>query len=865
MPDEKMSSSISIDTTAAKANIADLNRAIRVLDSGFKASAAALGDWTRTTEGNEAKIKSLNAVMDLQRQKIANLSGQYEKIAAEQGASSKAAQDLEIRINREREALGKNETAVRDCANRLNEMEAEAKGAATGVDNVGDQAAAATRETEKLSAGVSTLSDRMKNGLANAAKAAGAAMGAAAAAVGAAALKLGKEVIRQFGELEQNLGGSEAVFGEYAAAIQKTGEEAYRNLGVSQSEYLATANKMGALFQGSGIAQQKSLEMTEQAMQRAADMASVMGIDMSSALEAVTGAAKGNFTMMDNLGVAMNATTLQAYAASKGLNFVWNTATNAQKAELAMQMFFEQTEQYAGNFARESTQTVSGSIGLLKAAVSSFVAGLGNANANIGNLTANMADAFQAVVENITPILKNIVAALPTMVTAIVQAARELLPTLIDAFTGLLSKMLNLLLPVIMQLLHGLLDAIMRNLEPLINFAVQFVAKLADFLIQNAPRLLNAAVKLIMGIVDGLTQHLPDLIPVAIQMIVQLAVGLVRAIPQLVARLPEIVAAIVQGITAVNWPEVGWQLISGLVEGLKSALAGLWNSIVGVFSSMWDGIKSFFGIHSPSKLAADAGGQIMTGLVDGMQSAQPAAARQAQETFGNVWNAAQDGVGFGGGRSESAKAGAEVIRDLADGIENGQRAAVARAKSTAQAVLIVIRSTLGVSGSTSGIFIGIGKAISQGIANGITSGMASIRAAARQAAQSAVRAAKSELGIASPSRVAEDMIGAQWGAGVAKGIYGSIGRINSAIGMMSAGMQAATERQMTPAMAIAGASQGIDAVTVGREIARELAASGALNGIVYIDSAVAGRMVASTVAKVNGRAFTAQKRSGYRD
>lgn len=71
---------------------------------------------------------------------------------------------------------------------------------------------------------------------------------------------------------------------------------------VSQSQYLATANKMGALFHGSGVDQQKSLELTEKAMQRAADMASVMGIDM--------------------------------------------------------QMFFENTEQYAGNFARESTESL---------------------------------------------------------------------------------------------------------------------------------------------------------------------------------------------------------------------------------------------------------------------------------------------------------------------------------------------------------------------------------------------------------------------------------------------------------------------------------------------------------------------------
>ena len=169
-------------------------------------------------------------------------------------------------------------------------------------------------------------------------------------------------------EFEQNLGGTEAVFGEFAENIQNKAKSAYENMGLSASDYMATANKMGSLFQGSGLEQQRALELTSQAMQRAADVASVMGLDTSMAMESIAGAAKGNFTMMDNLGVAMNATTLEAYALEKGVNFKWNTASNAEKAELAMQMFFERTQQYAGNFAKESSDTFSGSLGAMKAA-----------------------------------------------------------------------------------------------------------------------------------------------------------------------------------------------------------------------------------------------------------------------------------------------------------------------------------------------------------------------------------------------------------------------------------------------------------------------------------------------------------------
>ena len=150
----------------------------------------------------------------------------------------------------------------------------------------------------------------------------------ATGAVVTGAVGLVKQVSSSYGELQQNLGGSEAVFGEYAQNIQKIGEDAYKNMGMSQSEFLATANKMGSLLQGSGISQRESLDLTAEAMQRASDVASVMGIDMQSAMESITGACKGNFTMMDNLGVAMNATNLEAYALEKGLtNFSWNTAS----------------------------------------------------------------------------------------------------------------------------------------------------------------------------------------------------------------------------------------------------------------------------------------------------------------------------------------------------------------------------------------------------------------------------------------------------------------------------------------------------------------------------------------------------------
>ena len=215
-------------------------------------------------------------------------------------------------------------------------------------------------------------------------------------------------------ELEQNLGGTEAVFGAFADSIQSKASESYTNMGMSASDYMATANKMGSLFQGSGLEQVQAVELTSQAMQRAADVASVMGITTESAMEAIAGAAKGNFTMMDNLGVAMNATTLEAYALEKGMSdFSYATATNAEKAELAMQMFFDRTQQYEGNFARESATTISGSLGAMKGAFSDVLGNMALGNDIMPSLQ-NLQGTILTFATNIMPAVSSIVTTLPT-------------------------------------------------------------------------------------------------------------------------------------------------------------------------------------------------------------------------------------------------------------------------------------------------------------------------------------------------------------------------------------------------------------------------------------------------------------------
>ena len=427
----------------------------------------------------------------------------------------------------------------------------------------------------------------------------GLAEGAKAAAE--ALIDLGKSSVESYGELEQNLGGADAVFGQYSESIKKTAEDAYKTMGTSQSEYLATANKMGALFQGSGVEQQKSLELTEKAMQRATDMASVMGIETSAALEAVTGAAKGNYTMMDNLGVAMNATTLKAYTLSKGLDVAWDSASNAQKAEIAMQYFFENTEQYAGNFEREARETVSGSIGLLTASIESLMAGLGNSEADIVNLTQNVIDAFGSVKDNVMPVLQAVSDALPQVAQELVEAIPDVIPEvagmaeeiiaalgegleaqlpnitdmaveLLTAFAQKLTEALPAIADGAVLIVTTLADGIGEALPDLVPAAVEAVVKIAESLLDNIDVILDAALKIIEGLTEGLFRALPGILQEAPTIIAKLVTALTDAAIELIIGVPKAIGdGIVNGLVGYDWTGGADEAIGNLKTALDNA------------------------------------------------------------------------------------------------------------------------------------------------------------------------------------------------------------------------------------------------------------------------------------------------------
>lgn len=435
-------------------------------------------------------------------------------------------------------------------------------------------------------------------------------------AVGATAFAgLAAKALSASGELEQNMGGSEAVFKQYAGKMQETAKSAFSQMGLSTSDYLATANKMGALFQGAGFDIKESMDLSSSAMQRAADVASIMGIDTGSAMEAIAGAAKGNFTMMDNLGVAMNDTTIQAYALSKGIDKSTSEMTNQEKIGLAMEMFMEKTAYAAGNYAKEN-ETLAGSLGTAKAALTNFLDGSGSVDDLVSSFE-NLANVGVRSLEEILP-------RLTTGLTEIVNQAipkippllQKLLPSIVDGAVSLLNGVVSALPSVldilISTLIPELLSAIVTVFEALVSALPLLISTLTSALPVLIPRILEAAISMVITLV----QQLPSIIKPILDILPSLLTSIVLA---LVDNLPILVEAVLMAVALIleMYPMVVLELVKALpsllvsllkmiVELLPILVVGIFNALVSLFTSVfkgwagafefaWDLLQSLFG------------------------------------------------------------------------------------------------------------------------------------------------------------------------------------------------------------------------------------------------------------------------------
>ena len=438
-------------------------------------------------------------------------------------------------------------------------------------------------------------------------------LAAGGAAMGALTIK----ALNLSGELEQNMGGSEAVFKEYAGKMQETAKNAFQNMGLSTSDFLGTANKMGALFQGAGFSIEESSNLASDAMQRAADVASIMGISTDEAMEAIAGAAKGNFTMMDNLGVAMNDTTLQAYALSKGIDKSTQEMTNQEKIGLAMEMFMEKTAYAAGNYAKEN-ETLAGSLGTAKAALTNFLDGSGDVDqlvtafSNAANvIIKNVGEIAPRLINGITDIVNQVVPMLPPLLN-------QLLPVIIEGAVSLINGLVAALPSIIsalMAALPALIDGIVQIVNALIQALPQIIEALVAALPALIPQLINGLVSMIVILCANFSQIIQPILDILPDLIVSICDALLANLPALLDGILALIVAIAQATPSL-WGAL-WEALKGVFTSLLTNLGVWFQPVADWFKSVWDGFVNIVsGVWDAIKNAISIAIQFIASILD---------------------------------------------------------------------------------------------------------------------------------------------------------------------------------------------------------------------------------------------------------
>ena len=77
--DNTVTTKFKVDISDLKKGISDANQQIKLANAQFKAATAGMDDWSKSTQGIQAKLKQLDSVLDAQKQKLATYREQLER------------------------------------------------------------------------------------------------------------------------------------------------------------------------------------------------------------------------------------------------------------------------------------------------------------------------------------------------------------------------------------------------------------------------------------------------------------------------------------------------------------------------------------------------------------------------------------------------------------------------------------------------------------------------------------------------------------------------------------------------------------------------------------------------------------------
>ena len=492
------------------------------------------------------------------------------------------------------------------------------------------------------------------------------ALGGAIAAAG-----IGTLITKSIGagaELQQSLGGVETLFKENASTVIQNAQNAYQTAGMSANTYMENVTSFSAsLLQGLSGDTAAAADIADMALQDMSDNANKFGTDMDSITTAYQGFAKQNYTMLDNLKLGYGGTKseMQRLLADAqkltGVKYDIKNLADVYSAIHAIQMEMGVT----GTTTDEASKTISGSAAAMKASFTNVLSYLA-LGMDVEPALNALAETTVTFAKNLLPAVWNVVSAMPgALVTfmkalipenagALVSEGISQLSTFIasgmpelfadggsmvvEMASGFLSGIPGFL-GVSGELISMLLASVLSALPQLAASGFSLIGELAAGAVSNAPAVLSAVAGLLADAIGSILSHAPQLLGSGISLIGKLAAGVISAIPTVIATIPQMYNSIVSHFTALDWPQIGINLMIGIANGMIAGASAVIQAAKDAVRKAIKAAQDEGEIKSPSRKAKrEIGRHIPAGIALGIEEDSYLVDNAIRKVVGNVGN-----------------------------------------------------------------------------------------------------------------------------------------------------------------------------------------------------------------------------------
>lgn len=249
------------------------------------------------------------------------------------------------------------------------------------------------------------------------------------------------------------------------------------------------------------------------------------------------------------------------------------------------------------------------------------------------------ADMLTKLADGLTQGIPKALGAIAKVITDILSHLTNNMPQLMSKGTDLISNLatglFNALPKVITsigKIVSGILDFVIDNFPTIMQNGMKLIINLAQGLIKALPNIIQSITQIITGLINKLIAAIPMIIQTGFKLIAQLALGLLKALPDIIKAALALAKGVIDTFTQTDWLSIGVNIIKGIISGIGSMAKMFLDAIVNLAKSAFDGIKNFFGIHSPSKKMRDEiGKNIVKGLIQGVDDEKKNAKKSAEE------------------------------------------------------------------------------------------------------------------------------------------------------------------------------------------------------------------------------------------